>query len=134
KQIQMKASDARTDHDRPALIQTLEWDQVGYSAPDAKISSVRSIRFDFFNGELSKMLVTYKPAETNGMIADDIIEAISAMYGMASTPGGAISISNYTSFEDEEKVLARWDDPQYSYNLYRSSYGNTFGLIAFSKA
>src|SRR5205085_11735199 len=66
--------------------------------------------------------------------ADDIIEAISAMYGMASTPGGAISISNYTSFEDEEKVLARWDDPQYSYNLYRSSYGNTFGLIAFSKA
>ncbi len=119
KQIQMKTTEAKTTHERPAVIQTLEWNQVGYSAPGAKTTSVRSIRFDFYNGELWKMVVTYNPAETNGLTANDIMEAISEAYGTATTPG--------------EKVLARWDDAQYSYNLYRSSYGNTFGLVAFSK-
>src|SRR5437868_5540793 len=61
RQIQMKASDAKTSHQRPAVIQTLQWDQVGYSDPAAKAVSLRSIRFDFYNGELYKMLMTYDP-------------------------------------------------------------------------
>jgi len=133
KQIQMKASDARTRHNRPALIQTLDWAQIGYSETAAKIASVRGIRFDFYNGELSKMVLTYNPAETNGLTADDLIEALSTMYGSATTPGDSVSVSSSTTYEDLEKVLARWDDSQYSYNLYRSTYGSTFGLVAFSK-
>jgi len=133
KQIQMKTTEAKTIHERPAVIQTLEWNQVGYSAPGAKTTSVRSIRFDFYNGELWKMVVTYNPAETNGLTANDIMEAISEAYGTATTPGDSVSVSNSSTYEDQEKVLARWDDAQYSYNLYRSSYGNTFGLVAFSK-
>lgn len=35
--------------------------------------------------------------------------------------------------EDNEKVPACWGDAQYSYNLFRSPYGNVFGLVAFSK-
>jgi hypothetical protein len=135
KQVQMKSSDAKTRHDRPAVIQTLEWNQVGYSESAPKNASVRSIRFDFYNGELSKMVVTYNPVETNGLTAADIIDAISATYGPATTPGDSVSVSvsDSTSYEDQEKVLARWDNELYSYNLYRSSYGSTFGLVAFSK-
>jgi hypothetical protein len=133
KQIQMKSSDAKTRYERPALIQTLEWDQIVYTAPAVKIASVRSIRFDFYNDELSKMVVTYNPVETNGMTADDIIEAISMMYGTATKPEDSVSVSNSISYDDPQKVLARWDDAQYSYNLYRSPYGVTFGLVAFSK-
>jgi hypothetical protein len=133
KQIQMKPADAKTRYDRPALIQTLEWNQVGYSDSAAKNASVRSIRFDFYNGELSKMVVTYNPVETNGLTAEDLIEAISTRYGPATTPGDSVSVSDSTTYEDQEKVLARWDNEQYSYNLYRSSYGSTFGLVAFSK-
>src|SRR5437762_11472991 len=59
-EIHMKASDAKTSHVRPALIQTLQWDQIGYSEP-AKTVSVRSIRFDFYNTQLSRMVVTYNP-------------------------------------------------------------------------
>jgi hypothetical protein len=134
-QVQMKPADARTRHDRPALIQTLEWNQVGYSESAIKDASVRTIRFDFYNGELSKMVVTYNPVETNGLTAEDIIEAISTKYGPATTPGDSVSVptSDSTTYEDQEKVLARWDNEQYSYNLYRSSYGSTFGLVAFSK-
>ena len=29
--------------------------------------------------------------------------------------------------------LARWENAQYSYNLFRASYGMSFGLVAFSK-
>src|SRR5437870_1795540 len=133
KQVKMKPADAKTRHDRPALLQTLEWDQILLSERAAQIGSARSIRFDFYNGELSRMLVIYNPIETNGLTANDLIEAISTMYGTPTTPGHVVSVSTFTSYEDQEKVLARWDDAQYSYNLYRSSYGNTFGLVAFSK-
>jgi hypothetical protein len=133
KQVQMKSADARTRHDRPALIQTLEWTQVGFSQSAPKDASVRTIRFDFYNGQLSKMVVTYNPADTNGLTAEDIIEAISTRYGPATTPGDSVSVSDSMTYEVQEKVLARWDNEQYSYNLYRSSYGSTFGLVAFSK-
>jgi hypothetical protein len=133
KQVQMKSTDAKTRHDRPALIQTLEWNQVGYPESAPKNTSVRTIRFDFYNGELSKMVVTYNPVETNGLTAEDMIDAISTTYGPATTPGDSVSVSDSITYADQEKVLARWDNEQYSYNLYRSSYGSTFGLVAFSK-
>jgi hypothetical protein len=133
KQIEMKASEAKTSHDRPALIQTLQWNQSGYSDAPAKTASVRSIRFDFCNGELFKMVVTYDPAGTDGLTTDDIIEAISAVFGTASKPVDSVYVSNSTTFPDREKVLARWEDAQYSYNLFRFSYANAFGLVAFSK-
>jgi hypothetical protein len=133
KRTQMKAGDARTRHNRPALIQTLEWNQVGYSGSAPKDASVRSIRFDFYNDELSKVVVTYNPVETDGLTVEDLIEAISTKYGRPTTPGDSVIVSDFTNYEDQEKVLARWDNEQYSYNLYRSSYGSTFGLVAFSK-
>ena len=134
KQIQMKVSDAKTSQQRPAVIQTLQWDQAGhYSDLAAKGGSLRGIRFDFYNGELSKMVVTYDPAGTEGLTVDDVIEAISALYGTATKPADSIAISNSTTYEDQQKVLARWEDAQYSYNLFRSSYGSAFGLVGFSK-
>ncbi len=109
KQIQMKVSEARTRHERPALIQTLEWDQIGYSDASGKADTIRSIRFDFYNGALSKMFVTYNSAGTEGLTADDVIEAISAVYGTASKPEDSIS-SNSTAYKEPEKVPARWED------------------------
>src|SRR5581483_4349714 len=94
KQVQMNPADARTRHARPALIQTLEWTQVGFSQSAPKDASVRGIRFDFYNGQLSKMAVTYNTAETNGLTAEDIIEAISARYGRATTPVDSVAVAD----------------------------------------
>jgi hypothetical protein len=131
KQINTKASVAKITHQRPAVIQTLQWDQ-GYSDLPAKDRSLRSIRFDFYNGELSKMVVTYDPKGTEGLTTDDMIEAISAIYGAATKPERTIAVSTLV-YEDNQKVLACWEDAQYSYNLFRAAYGNAFGLVAFSK-
>jgi len=123
---------ARAIHVRPALIQTLQWEQMNY--PDAKDRSVRSVRFDFYNGQLFKMVVTYDPVGTNGLTTDDMIEAISAIYGPAAKPDRTISVSPSSAvYEDNEKVLACWENAEYAYNLFRFAYGNAFGLIAVSK-
>ena len=133
KQIHLNASAAKTTHQRPAVIQTLLWDQLSYSDLAVKDRSLRSIRFDFYNDELSKIAVTYDPAGTEGLTADDMIEAISAIYGPATKPERTIAVSTFLLYEDNQKVLACWEDAQYSYNLFRSPYGNAFGLIAISK-
>jgi len=133
KQIHMKASAAKITHQRPAMIQTLQWDQLGYSDLPGKDRSLRSIRFDFYNGELSKMVVTYNPTGTEGLTTDDMIEAISAIYGPPTKPERTIAVSPSAVYEDNQKVLACWEDAQYSYSLFRAVYGNAFGLVAFSK-
>jgi len=133
KQTHLTVSGARTIHVRPALIQTLQWEQMNYS--DAKDRSIRSVRFDFYNGQLFKIVVTYDPVGTNGLTTDDMIEAISAIYGPAAKPDRTISVSSSSAgYEDNEKVLACWENGEYVYNLFRFSYGNAFGLIAVSKA
>jgi len=133
KQIHIDAAAAKTIHSRPAVIQTLQWDQLSYSNGAATDRSLRSIRFDFYNGELSKMIVTYDPVRTDGLTTDDMIEAISAIYGPATNPEKTVAVSTSGMYADNEKVLACWEDAQYSYNLFRSSYGNAFGLYAISK-
>src|SRR5712691_4761244 len=133
KQIHLNASAAKTTHQRPAVIQTLLWDQLSYSDLGVKDRSLRSIRFDFYNGELFKMVVTYDPVGTEGLTADDMVEAISAFYGPATKPERTIAVSTSSLYEDNQKVLACWEDAQYSYSLFRSPYGNAFGLIAISK-
>ena len=132
RQIHMDASAAKTTHKRSAVIQTLQWDQLSYSAPAAKDRSLRSIRFDFYNGELFKMVVAYDPAGTEGLTTEDMVEAISAIYGPATNPERTIAVSAFSAYQDNQKVLACWEDAQYSYNLF-SPYGNAFGLIAISK-
>ena len=47
-------------------------------------------------------------------------------------PKGPSGVSSLV-YEDNQKVLACWEDAQYSYNLFRAAYGNAFGLVAFSK-
>jgi len=132
-QINVGVSAARTTHQRPAVIQTLQWDQFSYSDFAGKDRSVRSIRFDFYNGELFKMVVTYDLGGTEGLTTEDMIEAISSVYGPATNPEKTIAVSRSAFYEDKQKVLACWEDAQYSYNLFRSAYGNVFGLVATSK-
>lgn len=132
-QMQINPSAIRTTYHRPAVIQTFQWDKLGYSESGTQNKSLRSIRFDFYNGELSKIVVTYDPAETNGLTTADMIEAISALYGPAANSDRTIAVSASSVYVDKQTVLASWEDALYSYNLFRSGYGNTYGLVAFSK-
>src|SRR5260370_11663061 len=132
-EIHMTALGEKEPNQGPWAIQTPQWDQLGYSVPAAKDRSLRSIRFDFYNGELFKMVVAYDPVGTEGLTTEDMVQAISSIYGPATKPERTVGVSIFSLYEDNQKVLASWEDAQYSYNLFRSPYGDAFGLIAISK-
>jgi hypothetical protein len=75
------------------------------------------------------------------MTAEDIVEAVSAKYGTATRPVAEIILSSTQFYSDNEmlisdrseKVIARWEDLQFSYNLFRPTYQSTFGMIIYSK-
>jgi hypothetical protein len=131
----MKPTDATTIHNRPALIQELEWhpNRVLGTAPQTP-DSVQELLFSFYNGELFQIVIRYDRDRTKGLTEADLIEAISAERGVAlKLPGKTITFSSTQVYNDTETVIARWEDAQYSFNLYRSSYQPTFGMVVFSK-
>jgi len=134
KQAGLDVSQAKVIHARPALLQELEWPIWLASSFDSPQDPVRTILFSFYNGELFRVLVSYDRDETTGLSTEDVIEAISAQYGTATKPANSeIAFSSAQVYNDSEAVIARWEDSQYSFNLYRSTYQPTFGMIAFSK-
>jgi hypothetical protein len=134
KQAGLELSDVRLIHQRPVVIQELEWPIWLVEGFSPRKDPVKSILFSFYNGELFRIVVNYDRNETEGLTTGDMIEAISATYGTATQPTGTeIAFSSTQVYNDSEAVSARWEDAQYSFNLYRSSYQPTFGMIAFSK-
>jgi hypothetical protein len=134
KQAGLDVSEAKLIHARPAVIQELEWAIWLSSGSTPQTDPVRTILFSFYNGELFRILVSYDRAETQGLTTKDMTEAISAKYGAATKPANIeIAFSSTQVYNDSEAILARWEDSQYSFNLYRSTYQPTFGMIAFSK-
>jgi hypothetical protein len=134
KQAGLDVSKAKLIHARPAVIQELEWPIWLSSGTSPQVDPVKTILFSFYNGELFRILVSYDRAETKGLTTADMTEAISAKYGTATKPANIeITFSSTQVYNDSEAILARWEDSRYSFNLYRSTYQPTFGMIAFSK-
>ncbi len=103
------------------------------SGSSLQADSVWQVSFTFYNGELYRILVTYDRHATEGLSIEDMVEAISAKYGTATRPDVEISFSTNELYRSTEKVIARWEDSQYSINLFRSGFLNSFGLVMFSK-
>ena len=134
KQAGLALSDVKLIHERPAVIQELEWPIWLAGSSLAPTDPVKTILFSFYNGELFRIVVNYDWNETEGLTTGDMIEAISAKYGTATEPARTeIAFSSTQVYNDSEAVTARWEDSQYSFNLYRSTFQPTFGMMAFSK-
>ena len=126
-QVGVHPSQAKAIHSRPALIQELAWRPrpLGWTS---ETESVEKVVFSFYNGELFRIVVNYDRYETEGLTTDDIVETISATYGMATKPPAPAKPAR-ERYGDQEEILARWQDPEYCFDLIRSSYGPSFRLI-----
>jgi len=134
KQADVVPSEARMVHQRPAVIQELEWRPQSSLSSTPEVDPVSEVLFSFYNGELFRMVVNYNRHKTEGLTDEDMVEAISARYGTATRPEAKVVLfSSFQAYDDSEKVIARWEDPQYSFNLFRSSYQPTFGMLVLSK-
>ena len=133
KKAGMNPAEVKTLHQRPVLIQELWWRHSFASSLPEK-DAIREVVFSFYNGALFRMVVNYDRNRTEKLTDEDMIQAISAKYGIAIRPVATIVLfSTAHVYNDNEKVLARWEDSRYSYNLYRSFNQPAFGMLVFSK-
>jgi len=131
KQAGMKPSEARAVHQRPAVIQELQWLPRNSSGSPFQADPVKEGLLCFYNGELFRIVVTYDRYKVEGMTASDIIQAISATYGIATRP--AAQIPYHSIYGEVAEVVARWEDNEYWYNLVESGDRSSFALILYSK-
>jgi len=132
-QIDKKPSDATVVHERPALIEELTWLPIQPYDLSRPAEPVDQMLFSFYNGALYRMLMTYDSSATKGLTDEDMIRVVSAKYGAATRPVAAVvNFPMNPSYKATEKVIARWEDSQYSLNLFRS-YGDTFAMVMFTK-
>jgi hypothetical protein len=132
KHIQVPVSEAKLIHKRPARIQELEWRPGGAGRSSANPDPAGHVRFTFCNEHLFRIVVTYDRELTRGMTIDDVVQAVSAQYGDATKPQDTEMVFQ-DLFTQTVKVLARWQDENFSISLLRSSYQPSFGLIFLSK-
>jgi hypothetical protein len=131
KQTNPNSSQAKTIHQRPALIQELDWDRQAFTSSSTE--GVRGMVFSFYEGKLFRISVTYDRYQIIGLTTTDLVEAISAKYGTSEAPPVPTKFTE-GPYRDVEEVLAQWQDSQYRFDLIRSSYGPTFKLVGISKA
>lgn len=133
KQIDQKPANAAVLHEHPAVIQELTWWPPKPYDLSRPAEPVDQILFSFYNGALYRMLVTYEDSATKGLNDEDMIRVVSAKYGVATRPVAAVvDFPMNPSYKATEKVIARWEDSQYSLNLVRS-YTDTFAIVMFAK-
>src|SRR6266849_5398700 len=132
-QVDLKPLQTKLIHKHPAVIQELTWWPRESSGSSLQADTVWQVFFTFYNGALYRILVTYDGDATKGLTAEDMVQAISEQYGTATRPNTQISFPTNELYRSTEKVIARWEDSQYSINLFRASFLNSFGLVMFSK-
>jgi len=131
KQAGADPSQATLIHRRPALIQELEWrPQLFYLS--SQTEPVKEVVFSFYDGELFRITIDYDRYQTAGLTAGDMVEAISATYGIAAKPTGPANVPP-ALYDDQQEVLAEWQDSQYRFDLITASYGPSFRLVGVLK-
>jgi len=125
------APEGRVLHRRPELIQELMWlPPLGSSESG---DSARRILFSCYGDQLFRIVVSYDRHRTEGLTAEDMIEALSAKYGLAPLPATDIRRSLARVSANSNKILAVWEDAQHSVTLFTSSDQSTYGLMVLSK-
>jgi hypothetical protein len=127
---QVRASSAKVVHERPALIQTLEWSRPFAFSDDATAPKdpVERIVFSFYNDQLFQIAVDYDRRRTEGMTDADMVAAISAEYGTPAPSSLKERRAETVVFADSGSRLARWGDAEHPVTLYRSAYLTNFRL------
>ena len=131
KQAGESPSQAKVIARRPALIQELEWRPRPLGS-SPQTDPVKDVVFSFYDGELFRIVINYDRYETEGLTAGDLVEVISATYGIGENPATPAKAAQ-GSYGEEEEAIARWQDSLYRFDLVRSSYGPSFRLIGVLK-
>lgn len=133
KQVDARLNEGSVIHQSPVLIQELTWWPVVSSESSRRAEAVEQVKFSFCNRELYKIVATYEETATKGLTADDMIQAISTTYGIATRPVADLSAPEQLSYGSADVQVAVWENAHYSVALSRSPLSNSFQLTLVSK-
>ena len=128
-----RAADAKKLYERPATIQELQWRAPYALSGDTLADPVREIAFTFYNDALYQVIVSYDRGRTEGLTNEDIIESISAAYGLPALATARSRTSPPVEPFPDSIVLARWETAESLVTLIRGSSIPEFQLIVISK-
>ena len=131
KQAGTTPAEARLVHQRPAVIQEMNWELRSAAQADPKTDPAKDGVLYFFNGELFRIVVTYDRYKVEGMTADDMVQAISATYGTPARP--TAEIPYHSNYGEVATVVARWQDSESSYDLVHTGDKASFAMVLYSK-
>ena len=132
KQTGVDPAEVKLIHSRPTLIQELQWRPDALGSAD-RMEPAKDVTLSFYNGELFKITVNYDRHSTERMAASDMVDAISAKYGVAAKSHQKMEAS-LEAYGTPDEALAEWQDSQYRFTLIRrSTFGPTFILVGVSK-
>jgi hypothetical protein len=124
---------AKVIHQRPAVLQDLEWRLSRWIPGSSEVSTdpVERLQFSFYDDQLFRILVDYDRDRTKGMTGVDLIEAISKIYGPPLPRTVGVAGRTGSRLETESGApLARWGDSKHTVVLYdTSSYADAFRLV-----
>ena len=126
-------SDLKTLHQRPALLQDLSWRprySVKRAIPD--VDPVREMVFSFYNDQLYRIAVQYDPSRTTGLTDEDMIAALTNVYGPRLTPKAPRAARRDGGFSLSTETLAEWQHGDTRVTLHRAAYDVGFGLVVLS--
>ena len=135
KLIGTAASDVKLIHQRPAVMQDLEWRPRYFSrGASPQTDPVDLIVFRFYDDQLFKVIVDYDRDRTEGMTEADMIDAIAATYGPASRVLPAANRVSTLDYGAADAPVAIWGDKESSVTLLRVAYPVSFRLVvAFTR-
>jgi hypothetical protein len=137
--VKASAADVRIIHQRPALIQDLQW-RLPYFAVEsdqARKDPVQQITFGFYNDQLYRITIDYDRQRIEGMTESDLISALTDVYGPVTTPtpkpkttptfGSPIDVAWGTP-------ISQWGNAEYTVVLLRSSFSTSYQVVVTSTA
>ena len=126
-----READTRVLHERPAMIQELEWRAPYARSANELVDPVRGIIFSFCDDALYQVLVSYDRDRTDGLSNSDIVDSLTAVYG---TPVLGSARNRPLEAPPDTVVLAQWDSAGSSLTLLRGVHSAEFQLILTAKA
>lgn len=125
-------SDVKTLHERPGLIQELEW-RAPYSSDAAAADPVRTILFSFDDDRLYQIVVTYDRDRMLGLTDQDVVDGMVGTYGTPVRAAQGNRGARTTDMSTNTTVLARWTDAASRVTLSRDVDWRRFQLVLLSR-
>jgi hypothetical protein len=129
-----RAADLSTLHEKPSLLQELLWRprySAGRTLPD--VDPVREVIFSFSGDRLYRITAYYDRTRTAGLTHDDLILALTDIYG---APVATTRARSRDRFEPSEAatLIAFWERGDTMVSLYWSDARAGYGLRVISQA